>query len=81
MTTNGWYLTATRGVALPRLVRVSPKTAKTQNVRENCMVEVGERGVDLDEDCGWRERVVLGRGEGGYGSFVRRRREMSRIPE
>ena len=81
MRTNQWYLTTERDVALPRLVKVSTKIARTQKLREKCMVDIGQRGVDLDEDCGWRERVVLGRGEGGYGSFVRRRREMSRIPE
>ena len=38
------------------------------------MVDIGQRGVDLDEDRGLRERVVLGRG-GGVQVFVYRRRK------
>ena len=74
MSTNGWSLTA-GGVALPRLVKVSTRTIRTQKLREKCMVDIGQRGVNLDEDRGLRERVVLGRGSGGVQVFVYRRRK------
>ena len=53
-------LTLTTGVALPALVRASKKKARSKKLRESCMLQVGESGVDFDDECRVRERVVLG---------------------
>ena len=76
MSTNVWFLTAARGVAMQVLVRARTKRARPEKSRESCIMEVGEaQSVDSDEKCELRERVVLGRNEGGYGSFIPPRRE------
>ena len=67
-------LTGASGVALPPLARASTKRARQEKLRENCIVEVGERDGDLGQDGGVRERVVLGRGQSRYKSFIPLRR-------
>ena len=46
------------------------KRARPEKLRENCIVEVGERDVDRGEEGEMRERVVLGRGQSGCRSFI-----------